>query len=228
MRRRSRRLAWSGESGFALIETVAALVSSRSSRWPPSGLITVSLTTEGNSRQRVLAEQVAGSQIESIRQLPYTSVGLVNGNPGGTVVATKSISIGALSATETTQIRWVTDATPNAFTTKADYKRVTVTINRLSDGRQLTQQTTYVGPANQASYGGLNKAIAQVQVMDMGTNQPVSGVPVSLQTGPSAPQSDTTDGSGTVVVRCADARTRPAAGRRSTTSRSLPRRATAP
>ena len=147
----------------------------------------------------MLAEQIAASQIESIRQLPYTSVGLVNGNPGGTVVASKSISIGALSATETTQIRWVTDATPNAFTTKADYKRVTVTINRLSDGRQLTQQTTYVGPANQASYGGLNKAIAQVQVMDMGTNQPVSGVPVSLQTGPSAPQGDTTDGSGTVV-----------------------------
>jgi hypothetical protein len=197
--RRSRCLAWSGESGFALMETVAALVLLEIIAMAAVGLITVSLTTEGNSRQRVLAEQIASSQIESIRQLPYTSVGLVNGNPGGTVLATKTISIGALSATETTQIRWVTDATPNAFITKADYKRVTVTINRLSDGRQLTQQTTYVGPANQASYGGLNKAIAQVQVMDMGTNQPVSGVPVSLQTGPSAPQSDTTDGSGTVV-----------------------------
>ena len=199
MWRRSRRLAWSGESGFALMETVAALVLLEIIAMAAVGLITVSLTTEGNSRQRVLAEQIAASQIEAIRQLPYTSVGLVNGNPGGTVVASKPISIGALSATQTTQIRWVTDATPNAFATQADYKRVTVTINRQSDGRQLTQQTTYVGPANQASYGGLNKAIAQVQVMDMGTNQPVVGVPVSLLTGPSAPQGDSTDGSGTVV-----------------------------
>ena len=182
------------------METVAALVLLEIIAMAAVGLITVSLTTEGNSRQRVLAEQIAASQIEAIRQLPYTSVGLVNGNPGRHGRRrSKSISIGALSATQTTQIRWVTDATPNAFATQADYKRVTVTINRQSDGRQLTQQTTYVGPANQASYGGLNKAIAQVQVMDMGTNQPVVGVPVSLLTGPSAPQGDTTDGSGTVV-----------------------------
>ena len=99
MWRRSRRLAWSGESGFALMETVAALVLLEIIAMAAVGLITVSLTTEGNSRQRVLAEQIAASQIEAIRQLPYTSVGLVNGNPGGTVAATKSISIGALSAT---------------------------------------------------------------------------------------------------------------------------------
>ena len=163
------------------------------------GRITTSLTVEGFSKQKVLAEQVAASQIEAIRQLPYTSVGTVHGNPGGTVQPTVAISTGSLSGTETTAIRWVTDAAPGGFTTQADYKRVTVTILRSSDGKQLTQQTTYVGPANQTSYGGANKALAQVQVVDMQTHQPLVNVPVTLSTGPSAPQSDTTDASGSVV-----------------------------
>ena len=76
----------------------------------------------------------------------------------GTVVATKTISIGALSATQTTQIRWVTDATPNAFTTQADYKRVTVTINRSSDGRQLTPREREI--AQLVARGYSNKVIA--------------------------------------------------------------------
>ncbi|MFI5101405.1 MAG: hypothetical protein ACHQE5_12980, partial [Actinomycetes bacterium] len=163
------------------------------------GLITSSLTVEGASRQRVLAEQLASSQIESIRQLPYTSVGTVNGNPGGTVAATTNIAVGALKATETTQIRWVTDAAAGAYASKADYKRVTVTITRASDNQVLTQQTTYVGPANQASYGGANDAIAQPSVVEMYVNTPVANVPVTLSTGPSAPQSDTTDATGSVV-----------------------------
>lgn len=187
------------DGGFTLIETVVALVVLEIVGMSAVGLITASLTVEGGSKQRVLAEQIAASQIESIRQLPYTSVGTVNGNPGGTVAATIPIATGALKATETTSIRWVTDAAAGAFASKADYKRVTVTITRSSDGQILTQQTTYVGPANQASYGGANQAIAQVSVSDMGTNTVMPNVPVSLSTGPSAPLGDITDATGTVV-----------------------------
>jgi Tfp pilus assembly protein PilV len=186
-------------SGFALLETVIALVLLEIVGVAVVGLITVSLKVESNSRQGVLAEQAAASQIESIRQLPYSSVGTINGNPGGTVQPTTTVSLNGQSATETTQITWVNDPAPTAYTTKADYKRVTVTITRSTDGKRLTQQTTYVGPSGQASYGGVSKALAQVQVIDMGSNQPVVNVPVTLSTGPSAPQSDTTDNSGTVV-----------------------------
>jgi Tfp pilus assembly protein PilV len=194
-----RRLRWGGASGFALLETVIALVLLEIVGMAAVGLISVSLRVENYSKQGVLAEQAAASQIESIRQLPYSSVGTLDGNPGGTVQPTMAISMSGLSATETTQIKWVNDPTPTAFTTRADYKRVTVTVNRSTDGRQLTQQTTYVGPSTQASYGGLSKALAQVQVIDMGTNQPLANVPVSLTTGPSAPLSDVTDNSGTVI-----------------------------
>ena len=194
-----RRLRCSDVSGFALLETMFALVLLAVIGMALVGLVTVSLRVESYSKQRVLAEQAAANQIETIRQLPYSSVGNVNGNPAGTVQPSATISLSGLSAVETAQIRWVNDPAPNAFSTHADYKRVTVTVNRSTDGKQLTQATTYVGPSTQASYGGSSKALAQVQVIDMGSNQPVPNVPVSVSTGPSAPLSDTTDNSGTAI-----------------------------
>jgi Tfp pilus assembly protein PilV len=146
-----RRVGCDGESGFALLETTLALVLLEIVGMGAVGLITVSLRVESYSRQGVLAEQAAANQLESIGQLPYSSVGTVAGNPGGTVQPSTTISVNGVSATETTQIKWVNDPTPTAFTTHADYKRVTVTINLAGDGKQLTQQKTYVGPSNQAS-----------------------------------------------------------------------------
>src|SRR5262249_58048218 len=67
---------------------------------------------------------------------------------------------------------------------------------RTGDGAQLPTQVTHISPSQKAPYGN---PIASVQVLDTGSNSPVSGITVNLQTGPSAPRSDVTDSTGSVV-----------------------------
>jgi hypothetical protein len=185
--------------GFALIETVIALAILAFVSVSVMGLLTSGITSLSLSRQKTIAEQLAAAQIESIRQLPYSSVGTTAGNPRGTVTPSQSISTNGLRATETVQIKWVNDPAPTAFTSYADYKQVVVTVQRASDSKVLSKQTTFVGPANTSSYGGVTLGIVKAQVVDMGNSTPAAGVTVSLGTGPSAPLSDTTDATGTVI-----------------------------
>ena len=164
-----------------------------------SGLLLAGIVGVQFSRQRTLAEQVAGGQIEAIRQMDYTKVGTTNGDPGGTLPATSAISLPGLKGTQTIQVVWMDDPVPTAYRTYADYKRVTVTIRRNSDSLVLSQQSTYVGPASVSAYGGAAAAIVKAQVLDIGNNQPVASVPVSLANGPSPGSSATTDANGTVI-----------------------------
>ncbi len=161
--------------------------------------LTSSISSHKLSRQRTIAEQVARDQIESIRRLPYDQVGLVSGNPPGTVDATETVSVSGLNATVTTQISYVNDPSPLSYTTAANYKRVTVTVTRTSDSKQLARQVTYVAPPARAPYGGINYAIVNAQVVDYALNTPVTDVSVTLGTGPSAPRSDVTDSTGIVT-----------------------------
>ena len=65
----------------------------------------------------------------------------------------------------------------------------------------LTSIVTYVAPPGRAPFGGVNNAIINVTVSDMGltTNNALAGALVNLTTGPSAPLSDTTDSTGLVT-----------------------------
>jgi hypothetical protein len=182
-----------------MIETVTAIAILAFVLGSVVALLMSGIIGLGVTRQRTLAEQTAANEIEAIRQLPYASVGTVGGNPGGTLPASTTISEPGLQGTQTVQIVWVNDPVPTAYETYADYKRVTVTVTRSADSQVLTKQTTYVGPASQSSYGGVNDAIVQAQVMDMGDNQPVAGVPVSISDGPSSNAGDTTNANGTVT-----------------------------
>ncbi len=186
-------------SGFVLIETMIASTILAFVGVSVVVLMVTGVNSLGSSRQRTLAEQVAADQIEAIRQMNYGMVGVVNGNPGGTLAATTPVTMSGLHGTETIQVSWVSDPAPTAYLTYADYKRVTVTVRRDSDSKVLTQQSTYIGPASQRAYGGQHDAIIQAQVMDMGNNQPVAGAPVSLSGGPSPPAGDTTNANGTVI-----------------------------
>lgn len=162
-------------------------------------VITSSISSHRLSREKTIADEVALQELESIRRLPYESVGVVSGNPPGTVVASKTVSVRGLNATITTQISYVNDPTPTSYATSANYKRVVVTVTRARDGKQLTSQSTYVAPPARAPYGGINFAIVNAQVVDVGDSTPVSGVTVQLGTGPSAPRSDSTGQTGLVT-----------------------------
>ena len=199
------RIRLRGEGGFTLIEAVLAMMLFAIVSTALTGLLTSSISAQKVSREKTLAEQVVSSQIEWIRQQPYDSVGTPGGNPSGTINAaglkngSNPVAMVGLRGNLTTKIQYVNDPTPNSYQTKANYKMVTVTLQRASDNVLLARQVTYVAPPGQAPYGGINLAIINAQVMDMGNNTPLTGVQVGLATGPSAPRSDTTDATGTVT-----------------------------
>src|SRR5581483_347591 len=170
------------ERGFALIEVTFAMALFAIIGASLIGVLTSATAASKLARQRTIAQQAALDTLEKIRALDYDSIGLVNGNPPGTLQASQSINKGGFMGTLTTKVSYVNDPTPLSYTTYANYKKVVVTVTRTSDGKQLAQEVTLVAPPLKAS---ATNAVIQATVMDYGNSTPVAGVPVSLATGPS-------------------------------------------
>lgn len=190
------------ESGFTLIESVAGMLLFAILATALAAMLQSGIAANGLARQKTVAHQLAQEQVERIRLLDYdTEIGINGGNPNGIVAATQTISVRGVQATMTTQIQWVNDPTPTSYATFANYKKITVTVRSNRDNRVLTNVVTYVSPPGRAPYGGINNAIINVKVQDMGLaeNDLVQGALVQLSAGPSAPLSDTTDATGLVT-----------------------------
>jgi hypothetical protein len=177
-----------------MMETVASLTLLAVISLAIASLLTAGINSQKRSRDRTVAEQVSTREMEKIRQLPYSSIGVLNGNPAGTLTASEAVAGTGLLITR--QVRWVDDPAPGAFDTNADYKRVTLTIQRASDSLVLARHTTFVSPADDASYGGSTRGTVKVRVIDMVSLSPTQDVTVSIAGGPSAAASDTTDAAG--------------------------------
>jgi type II secretory pathway pseudopilin PulG len=197
--RYGRLRALRGERGISLVEGLIAMTLFVIVATALVGVLTAGIASHGLSREKTIAQQAAAEEIEDIRRRAYADVGIVNGNPPGTVTSPKTISKTGLKATMTTQVSYVNDPTPSSYATLANYKKVIVTVVRDGDSKELTRQVTYIAPTARAPYGGLNNAIVNVLVTDYKLNQPVPGVLVSLKNGPSSNRSDTTDTAGRVT-----------------------------
>ena len=203
------------EAGFTLIEVVLAAMMLAIISAPISAIISQSAVIAKLARERTGADQIAQTQIESIRALDYYSVGTsctLNpppcGNPSGSLFATSPNTTfpnpvllpDGEAVTIKRQVTYVADPIPTAFVTNADYKKVVVTVSRASDGHQLSQKTTYVSSASAPPYGGSTWVQIKRQVIDAVTNLPLAGVSVNLTGGPKAEnRTDVTDGAGNVV-----------------------------
>jgi hypothetical protein len=194
-----RRSRYRNEAGISLIEAVLAMVLFLIVATALATTLTSSIASHGLSRERTIAEQTAMDQIESIRLLPYDQVGVVSGNPPGTVVALRTIDVNGLKATLRVQIAYVSDPSPLSYASSANYKRVTVTVTRDRDSKELAREVTYVAPPARAPFGGINFGIINTQVVDFALNTPMPDIAVTLGTGPSATRTDTTDTTGTVT-----------------------------
>ena len=78
-----------------------------------------------------------------------------------------------------TQIAWINDPTPTSYATAANYKRITVTVTRNLDSKQLIRSVTYVAPSTRAPYGGINNAIINATVTDYALSTPLENATVS-------------------------------------------------
>ncbi|HEY0417258.1 MAG TPA: hypothetical protein VGC78_12820 [Gaiellaceae bacterium] len=164
-----------------------------------------STTSTRVAKDQTISEQGASTMIESIRLMAqdpnsYNNIGTVNGNPPGTIPASQpftginGIALGT-PATMVTRVTYASSNVPGSYTSGNSYKKISVTITRNSDGKQLAQLVTYVAPPLRAAG---NTATINATVTDVGNNTPVPGSTVALSTGPSAPASDVTDSAGKV------------------------------
>jgi type II secretory pathway pseudopilin PulG len=192
------------ESGFLLIETLLAI---SIFAIVAAGLVNVlvsSTTATTRVKQQTVAEEAVMNQIEKIRAMDYNAVGTVNGCvPGSLSSSTPLTGLNGASdqlnvpATLNTTVGYAGDGVPGTAQTGADYKKITVWVTRNSDGKTLAQATTNLAPKNLPSQ---STATIKAAVSDYGAaGTPMQGVQVNLATGPSAPESCTTDASGSVT-----------------------------
>lgn len=188
------------EVGFTLIEVLLAGVMLAIIGAPITAVLASGATIGRLARERTGVDQLAQTQIETIRTLGYTQVGTVGGNPPGTLAASTSTTLPSGEAvTVTTRVTWVSDPA-GAYVTNADYKKVVLTVARTSDGKQLAQDTTYVASASAPPLSGTSWVQIKRTVLDAVKATPMVGASVNLTGGPSSEnRTDTTDASGAVL-----------------------------
>ena len=185
-----------------MIETVMAMAMFAVVSAPLVGVLLASIAQQGASHERTLAAQTAQSAIESVRALPYDSVGVSNGNPAGSIAPTmpaSQLGIQGLDATVTTKISYMDDAPVTSYRTRADYKKVVVTVVRNTDARTLAQDVTYVAPPGAGAYAGQSQGIVLAQIIDFVLNTPLVNATVTVSGGPSPTRNDLTDAAGSSV-----------------------------
>src|SRR5262245_17562067 len=189
-----------GEGGFTLVESMMAVVLLVMVGTSLSGVLASAVANYSASRERTLAEQLVQDQIEAIRRMPFSQVGLPNGNPNCTapcpLSASRDLDVTGLHATMNLQITYVDDQTPNSYRTYANYKKIVVTVVRDSDSKQLTKEVTYLSAA---AKNAATESVITALVSDFFTNGAIQGATVNLGTGPSAPRTDITDAGGRAV-----------------------------
>ena len=109
------------------------------------------------------------------------------------------LGIQGLDATVTTQISYMDDAPATSYRTRADYKKVVVTVVRNTDARTLAQDVTYVAPpgrrrVRRAEPGNRARADHRLRA-----EHPIVGATVTVGGGPSPTRNDLTDASGSSV-----------------------------
>jgi type II secretory pathway pseudopilin PulG len=87
-----------------------------------------------NSKNRLGATALASQQMETIRGLPFDSIGTTTGIPSGSIVQSQSVSVNAATYTLHTLVQFVDDATDGTLAlgtdvASNDYKKVTVTVS---------------------------------------------------------------------------------------------------
>ncbi len=190
------------EAGFGLVEAVIAMSLFLVVSTAMAGILTSSVNSHGFALEQTLGQEAADAQIEDVRALPYDSVGTTSGNPPGSVTPSEpasAVGITGLDATVTTSIHYVGDGIPDGYNNQTNYKQVVVSVTRNVDGRNLATESTYIAPPTRAPYGGISQVALGVIVTDVGDNEPVPGMTIALQTGPSAPRTDVTDTNGGVL-----------------------------
>lgn len=152
----------------------------------------------GDARVDTVASKLAGAQVDEAHRMPYADVGVVGGNPPGTIPATRTETVRGVDYRVDVDVDYVDDPALGQPQTFVNYKRVTVKVTPLTDGGDapVTESSLIAPPAISAISG---KSAVVVSVIDAITDDPVRGLGVTVDQGPSPARTDTTDVNGKVV-----------------------------
>lgn len=188
------------QSGFTLIESVIALGIFAIFVVGIYGSIQTSFSLVYHSRVRIIGTALLNEQIEIIRNVPFDSVGIINGSPSGIFDYVTTTVRNGMTFEITHTIRNIDDPFDGtiggvpADTAPADYKFVQIEARCTSCGQEESlAMYTYVAP--KYLEGNLNHGALFVQVIDAYGN-PISDATVHVvatSTNPTYDFFDTTD-----------------------------------
>lgn len=118
------------QSGMTLVELLIAVTVFMMLGVAIYSMLSYILKTELAAKDRVLASNIASSELEIVRNLSYDSVGVINGSPSGSLPQAKSVTVNNVQFNVSFDVRYVDDpfdgmagGAPND-TNPADYKLV--------------------------------------------------------------------------------------------------------
>jgi hypothetical protein len=120
-------------SGFSLIEVLIGILLVTVIFFAIYGFYQLSLAVVMQSQNRITATAIANSRIEIIKNLPYDSIGIINGFPSGILYSSTTTVMNGISYTITSRVDYFVDsadgiASPDDACPN-DYKRVQIDVS---------------------------------------------------------------------------------------------------
>jgi hypothetical protein len=195
------------QKGTTLIETLVAAAFFVVFSLAIYGLYSKVVELSARIRIKTVATQIASEQLEFIRNLQYSNVGVISGIPSGVIPSIKTVTRGALIFSVKTTIRNIDQpadgtlgGTPNDLS-PADNKLVAIEVTCTSCTQVVSvEYTSAVAPKGLETENG-NGALV-IKVIDA-NGLPVSGANVLIQNSNITPAinfSDVTDSEGVLTV----------------------------
>ena len=191
-------------AGFSLLEVMVAIAVLSLFGLGIYSTLTLVFKIVYQSRVTILETATLSEQLETVRNLPYASVGIQNGIPAGVLPGTQVVTRDGTSFTLTTVVRNIDDPFDGLFpadTAPADYKLVEMSIQctRCSQQTPVTL-STIVAPKNLE--GASNNGALFINVFDS-HGQPVQSANVHVvdtATNPPTVVDDVTDNLGNLHI----------------------------
>lgn len=140
------------EEGFTLIEVVITAALFIIALLPLVTLMESSALSQRNSQLAITATNLANEEMEQIKGLAYTKVGLnsVGADPSGTVSPSTNLKPTAMNTTTLTVLRtisWYPSSTNKLA------KKVTINVRNPADSKILATLVNYIGPTGMIPFG---------------------------------------------------------------------------
>ena len=128
------------QRGMTLIELIVAVGLFVALFLVLLGILRVSLQLSALAKAKAVAVELASTQMEYLRSLPYTSLGTVGGTPSGTIPQTAITTVNGVGYPVRTLISYYDDsadgtAAGDSNGVRTDYKKAKVTVSYSVNGR---------------------------------------------------------------------------------------------